>query len=231
MSPNYFFRRLGEVLDTLITDHGYTYTGVFDVGRGGISAIRNLPRTGPGFSGWYGRSLMGDALQAVPAVALTRGDNVLAFVGDGASALVPDIVPTLVQEVCVNGHRLAGNLSVFQLIDGGHSVIRTYREGRRAGEADRQTQVLHLLDDEWERTLGELTVTHRHLTDVDPGELMDRLRRRSTVDIYSVPLAHNNEGDGLSLLSSLGWQRDRLPELTFELARRPAPAAREGGLR
>ncbi|OEJ28003.1 hypothetical protein AR457_29580 [Streptomyces agglomeratus] len=231
MSPNYFFRRLGAVLDTLITDHGYTYTGVFDVGRGGLSAIRNLPRTGPGFSGWYGRSLMGDALQAVPALALSRGDNVLAFVGDGALALVPGIVPTLVQEVCVNGHRLAGNVSVFQLIDGGHSVIRTYREGRRAGEAERQTQVLHLMDDEWERKLGGLTVTHRRLTDVDPVELTDRLLRRSAVDVYSVPLAHNNEGDGLSLLSSLGWQRDTLPELTFAMARRPGPSAHEGELR
>ena len=67
MSPNYFFRRLGAVLDQLITTHGYTYTGVYDVGRGGLSAVRNLPRTGPGFSGWYGRALMGDALQAIPA--------------------------------------------------------------------------------------------------------------------------------------------------------------------
>ncbi|MGH3310341.1 MAG: hypothetical protein ACRDP3_07115 [Streptomyces sp.] len=226
MSPNYFFDRLGTVLETLITDHGYTYTGIFDVGRGGLSAIRNLPRTGPGFSGWYGRALMGDALQAVPAVALTRDGNVLAFVGDGAAALVPDIVPTLVQEVSVNGHRIAGNLSVFRLIDGGHSVIRTYREGRQAGGAGRQTQVLHLLDEDWERTFGELTVSHRLLTDVDPGELVDRLRRPSTVDLYSVPMAHNNEGDGLSLLSSLGWQRDRLPELTFDMARRPTAPAR-----
>ncbi len=226
MSPNYFYRRLGAVLDTLVTDRGYTYTGVFDVGRGGLSAIRNLPRTGPGFSGWYGRALMGDALQAVPAVALTRDDNVLAFIGDGAAALVPDILPSLVQELTVNGHRLAGNLSVFRLIDGGHSVIRTYREGRQAAGASRQTQVLHLLDAEWERVYGELTVSHRHLTDVDAADLVDRLRKPSTIDLYSVPMAHNNEGDGLSLLSSLGWQRDRLPELAFDMARRTGAPAR-----
>ncbi|WP_158711041.1 hypothetical protein [Streptomyces albus] len=221
MSPNYFFGRLGAVLDTLVTTRGYTYTGIFDVGRGGLSAIRNLPRTGPGFSGWYGRALMGDALQSVPAVALTRDGNVLAFVGDGAAALVPDILPTLVQEVTVNGHRITGNLSVFRLIDGGHSVIRTYREGLRAGEASRQTQVLHLLDGEWERAYGELTVSHRHLVDVDAGELADRLCRPSTVDLYSVPMAHNNEGDGLSRLSSAGWQRDRLPEPPFGTVRWP----------
>ncbi|MFD0431001.1 hypothetical protein ACFQ60_38030 [Streptomyces zhihengii] len=38
-----------------------------------------------------------------------------------------------------------------------------------------------------------------------------------------MPLEHNNEGDGLSLLSSLGWQRDRLPDLAFGMARRPGP--------
>ncbi|GAA3039289.1 hypothetical protein GCM10020000_17030 [Streptomyces olivoverticillatus] len=130
MSANYFFRRLHDVLDDLIRTTGYTYTGVFDVGRGGLSAIRNLPRTGPGFSGWYGRALMGDALQAVPAVALTRDDNVLAFIGDGATALVPDILPTLIQQAALYERGLRRNLTVFRLIDGGHSVIRTYREGR-----------------------------------------------------------------------------------------------------
>jgi 3-acetyloctanal synthase len=231
MSPNYFFRRLGAVLEELITARGYTYTGVYDVGRGGLSAIRNLPRTGPGFSGWYGRALMGDALQAVPAIALSRHGNVLAFIGDGASALVPDIVPTLVQQVCVNGLRLPGNLSIFRLIDGGHSVIRSYREGRSAAAAGRQTQVLHLLDDEGEWSFGPLTVAHRHLHDVDPPALRDQLRHSGTVNLYSVLLAHNNEGDGLSLLSSLGWQRDTLPELAFAIARQPRTATRAGGVR
>ncbi|MFD3998778.1 hypothetical protein [Streptomyces sp. NPDC058548] len=232
MSPNYFYQRLGSVLEDLITRSGYTYTGVFDVGRGGLSAVRNLPRTGPGFSGWYGRALMGDALQAVPAIALTRDDNVLAFVGDGAAGLVPDILPTLIQQICLNGRRLGGNLSVFRLVDGGHSVIRTHQERRRPTDSGRQTRLLHLLEDESERTYGELTVTHRHLHDVDPDALGAQLLQRHAVNIYSVLLSHNNEGDGLSLLSSLGWQRDNLTELTVSMARTPkaqspvAPAPR-----
>ncbi|MEI7029416.1 hypothetical protein [Streptomyces pratensis] len=219
MSPNYFFHRLGDLLTELITDHGYTYTGLYDVGRGGVSAVRNLPRTGPGFSGWYGRALMGDALQAVPAVALTRDDNVLAFVGDGANALVPDIVPTLVQQAVQYGRRPAGNVSVFRLIDGGHSVIRTYRETRTAVAADRQTQVLHLRQPEWTCDYGPLTVSHHHLTDVPREALRDRLLRRGAVDLYSVELAHNNEGDGMSPAGALSWQRDELAELTFTAAR------------
>ncbi|QMU75161.1 hypothetical protein GXW83_04685 [Streptacidiphilus sp. PB12-B1b] len=223
MSVNYFFHRLGELLDDLIVRQGYRYTGLFDVGRGGISAVRNLPRTGPGFSGWYGRALMGDALQAVPAVALTREENVLAFVGDGAASLVPDILPTLVQESVQYGRRPAGNLSIFRLVDGGHSIIRTYRETQSGATADRQTQVLHLLDPEWQRSHGPLTLTHRHLDDVQPEPLRDQLLQPGAVNLYSVLLAHNNEGDGMSPAAAFGWQRDTLPEAAFTIARRTRP--------
>ncbi|MEU6809344.1 hypothetical protein ABZ920_10105 [Streptomyces sp. NPDC046831] len=230
MSANYFFHRLGHVLEQLITEKGYTYTGVFDVGRGGFSAVRNLPRTGPGFSGWYGRALMGDALQAVPAVALTRDDNVLAFIGDGASALVPDIVPTLVQQVCLYGQRLRRNVTVFRLVDGGHSVIRSYHEGRTGSELHRQNQVLHLLDPEWTKNFGHLTLQHRHVEDVAADQLRDWLTQPATVNVCSVLLSHNNEGDGLSLLSSMGWQRDELSALTLPTrrsARSVTPSGRD----
>lgn len=219
MSANYFFAHVGQILERLITTEGYTYTGVYDVGRGGLSAVRNLPRTGQGFSGWYGRALMGDALQAIPAIALTRDDNVLAFVGDGASALVPDIVPTLVQQACLYGQRLRRNLTVFRLIDGGHSVIRTYHEGRTDAEMSRQTQVLHMLEPEWTRSFGGLTVHHRHVTDVTQADLPGWLRQQATVNVCSVPLSHNNEGDGLSRLSEHGWQRDELSDLTLAMIR------------
>ncbi|MBT2417049.1 hypothetical protein J7F01_28865 [Streptomyces sp. ISL-22] len=226
MSANYFFHRLGGVLEELITTRGHTYTGVFDAGRGGMSAMRNLPRTGPGFSGWYGRALMGDALQAVPAVALTRDDNVLAFVGDGASALVPDIVPTLVQQVCGYGQRLRRNLTAFRLIDGGLSMIRSYDEGRAGNGLHRQNQVLTLLDPEWTRDFGRVTVRHRHVRDVSPDRLRDWLTRPATVNVCSVPLSHNNEGDGLSPLSCLGWQRDELSPLALPSPRSAAPTDR-----
>ncbi|MFI7502179.1 hypothetical protein ACIBVL_27585 [Streptomyces sp. NPDC049687] len=228
MSANYFFHQVGGVLEQLISQEDYTYTGVFDVGRGGLSAIRNLPRTGPGFSGWYGRALMGDALQSVPAVALTRDDNVLAFVGDGASALVPDIVPTLVQQVCLYGQPLRRNLTVFRLIDGGHSVIRSYHEGRAGSGLSRQNQVVHLLEPEWTRNFGGLTVQHRHVEDVSAPDLRDLLTRPATVTVCSVLLSHNNEGDGLSLLSSMGWQRDELSALAVP-SRRSARSTTESG--
>jgi thiamine pyrophosphate-dependent acetolactate synthase large subunit-like protein len=222
MSVNYFFRRLAAVLDRLITTRGYTYTGVFDVGRGGLSAVRNLPRTGPGFSGWYGRAIMGDALQAVPALAVTRPGNLLVFVGDGAAALGPDIMPTLIQQVCTGDARVTGNVSIFRLIDGGHSLIRTYREARQGTTAGYQAELLTLVDEDWHRAYGPIEVRHRRLADVDTVALSHELQDAATVNLYSVLLAHNNEGDGLSLLASLGWQRDQLSELALATAGRPA---------
>src|SRR6185436_586292 len=88
MSPNYFFRELGALFDRMIVEDGYTYTGVYDVGRCAVSAVRSVPRTQPGFSGWYGRALMGDAPAAIPTLAITEPGHVVAFVGDGARSII-----------------------------------------------------------------------------------------------------------------------------------------------
>jgi hypothetical protein len=124
-------------------------------------------------------------------------------------------VPTLVQQVCLGGARLSGNVSIFRLIDGGHSLIRTYREARQAATAGYQTTLLGFVDEDWRRSFGPVEVVHRRLTEVVPAALSAQLQSAATVNLYSVLLAHNNEGDGLSLLASLGWQRDELPELAF----------------
>jgi len=46
--PNYFWP-FEPARRELIVSEDYSYTGVYDVGREIISAIRNLSRTGPGF--------------------------------------------------------------------------------------------------------------------------------------------------------------------------------------
>lgn len=205
MTSNYFFHRLDAVVRGLIEEADYRYTGVYDVGRGGAAAVRNVARTGPGLSGWYGRALMGDALQAIPTIAVTRPGNVLAFIGDGAAALVPDILPVLLQQIHADGHRLRGNLSIFTLLNGGHSMIRTYRETRHREPGGGQTTVVNLLDDDWSRTIGPVRVSHRTLEDVDADRLRAELTLPGVVNLYSVLLGHNNEGDGLSLLAARSW--------------------------
>ncbi|MDX2679224.1 hypothetical protein [Streptomyces soliscabiei] len=216
MTPNYFFQRLHELLDTLIRQTGYTYTGVYDVGRAGLSAVCNLPRTGPGFSGWFGRALMGDALQALPGILADPRENVLVFTGDGAAALVPDILPTIIRQTGFDGAPLRGNLSIFRFVNGSHSVIRTYRETLRPSAVSAQTGVPSLREDDWAGSFGTVFVRHRTLNAWDYG-LAEELRSPRTVNLYSVPMAHNNEGDGLSLLSATGWQRDELSSRTRAL--------------
>ena len=207
MSPNYFFGRLNELLEDLIGDMGYTYTGVFDAGRGALSAIRNLARTGPGFSGIYGRSLMGDALMAIPAIALSADRNVLAFVGDGAAALVPDIVPAFIQQVYLENAHFNRNVSIFRLCNGGHSLIRTYRETRRSLPADMQTTLINRIPEDSSESFGSaLTVHHRRLWMFDSVALRQQLLQPKTLNLYSVLMDHNNDGDGLGAHSANSWQ-------------------------
>jgi thiamine pyrophosphate-dependent acetolactate synthase large subunit-like protein len=229
MTPNYFFRNLNAVLERLIREDGYRYVGVYDVGRAGLSAVCDLPRTDRGFSGWFGRALMGDALQSLPGVISERDENVLAFIGDGAGALVPDIIPSLIQQCVVDRQALRRNLTVFRFVNGGHSVIRTYRESRHSETSGSQTGVLTLTEGDWEKRFGGLTVAHHRVTDFDAASLTEQLRRPATINIYTVLMGHNNEGDGLSLVSAYGWQRDELSSRSLAFA--GAPITRRGAAR
>lgn len=206
MTHEYFFTRLNEVLTSLITDQDYDYTGFYDVGRGGISAVRNLPRTRPGFSGWYGRALMGDALLAIPSVALSHPGNILGFIGDGAAALVPSIIPTLAQQLRYESGHMQGNVSIFFLLNGGYSIIRSYRELQQSATADAQMSLLSPVAEAWSHTWGEMTITHERITTVDTDHLVKRLLEPATVNLFSVYLAHDNEGDDIMPLSRKNWR-------------------------
>lgn len=206
MSHEFFFGQLNDVLIDLIEDHGYDYTGFYDVGRGGISAVRNLVRTGPGFSGWYGRALMGDALLAIPAVALSAPGNILGFIGDGAANLVPSILPSLAQQLRYESGCLDGNVSIFFLLNGGFSIIRSYRELQHAATADAQMSLLSPVAGPWQRSWGDVAVTHERMTTVDQDHLAKRLLEPATVNLFSVYLAHDNEGDDIMPLSRKNWR-------------------------
>jgi hypothetical protein len=191
----------------LIEKEGYRYTGIYDVGRCAISAIRNVVRTGLGVSGFYGRALMGDGLMSVPAIAQSVQGNVLAFIGDGAWALVPDIVPFIIQQAYLEGFPIHGNLSLFRLCNGGHSLIRTYREVRRGLPADKQTTVLNRIPPDFSEAFGEsLTVHYRRITEFDASALREQLQAPHTLNVYSVILEHNNDGDSLGGHSASSWQ-------------------------
>jgi 3-acetyloctanal synthase len=210
MTTNYFFRRLRGVLDELIRRESYRYVGVYDAGRAGLSAVNGLPRTGLGVSGWFGRALMGDGLMALPGILTRRDANVISFTGDAAVAMTPDIVPSLVQQIVADHSSFERNLSVFRFVNGSHSVIRTYREGVQPTAVSGQTGVLSFTPEDYQRQFGSLKVRHRRVIRFDDIPFAEQLTEREAINLYSVITGHNNEGEGLSRLAALGWQRDEL---------------------
>lgn len=218
MTTNHFFKRLRTVLDDLIRKEDYRYVGVYDIGRVGLSAVNSLPRTGPCVSGWYGRGLMGDGVMSLPGIATRRDRNIISFTGDGTVAMVPDVIPTLVQQIAVDGSPFEHNLSIFRFVNGSHSVIRTYRESLNPSDVNGQTGVLTFTPEDYDREYGSLTVRHRRVISFDDVPFGEQLREPGVINLYSVLVGHNNEGDGLSRFSSLGWQRDELSPKALAMA-------------
>jgi thiamine pyrophosphate-dependent acetolactate synthase large subunit-like protein len=207
MTPNYFFQCLGALVTAQIEQQDYRYLGVYDVGRGGISAVRNVPRTGPGFSGWYGRALMGDALTALPYLAATSRQNVLAFVGDGARALVPSIEHRLPGCLASNPHGSQLNVTLFYLNNGVLSLIQTYLDKRYSLNGKEQVTLLPVPRDGRTTTEDGITVERQTLATFDAGVIRRALTARGRITIFEVALTHNSDGDGLSLLSESAWSR------------------------
>nr|ABK64041.1 conserved hypothetical protein pigD [Janthinobacterium lividum] len=210
MSPNYFFARLNQLVEKLIVERAYDYTGLYDVGRCGMSAIRNVARTRRGFSGWYGRALMGDALQATLSVAYTSGTNVVAFIGDGAKGLVPEILPSFIENALNYPDRMRKNFTVFYFMNGGHSVINTYQERILFNRTSRQMRLVNLMSADWEEDICGLQVCARTLDSFDADMLAEALQKPGRINLFSVVVGHNNEGDGISLATATGWQRDEM---------------------
>lgn len=215
MTPNYFFQRLGQLVTELIRDEGYRYTGVYDVGRCSLSALRNIPRTDPGFSGWYGRALMGDGLMALPYLAVRNQRNVLAFIGDGARALVPDIEQRLAMCAASSPHAAGRNISLFYLNNGVLSMIQTYLDKRYALNGNRQVNVpqpgaragLH-------EVAAQHYVSYHSIKSFCPETLRTALMARGQINFFDVMLSHNSDGDGLSLVSEETWSRQPVEQWT-----------------
>jgi thiamine pyrophosphate-dependent acetolactate synthase large subunit-like protein len=190
-----FVAQLAELVGDLIVDDGYRYTGVFDVGHGGMSAARRLPRTQPGFSGWYGRALMGDALQAVPALTLSQADNLIAVVGDGAEALVPNILPILAEQAARYPAAFAKNVSVFVLRNRVLGLIEGYQRGMLGQRPGRQIPVPCLPQPELAFEVGNVVFARQPLARFDAELLSARLTRRNAVNVFDVRVIENHDED------------------------------------
>ncbi|MDW6004018.1 biosynthesis protein PigD [Vibrio mangrovi] len=216
MSPNYFFSQLNGVIEDLIETQSYDYTGVYDVGRCGISAVRNVARTRRGFSGWYGRALMGDALLATNYLAHTSPTHVIAFIGDGAKGIVPDMLPAFIDNILTHPDLLHKSITVFYFCNGGLSVINTYQERILFNRTSRQMRLMNLDQPGFEQTINEFQIKSQTLTHFDETVIRDALTSPKRLNLFSVVLGHNNEGDGISLATAKGWQRDPCDKETLQ---------------
>jgi thiamine pyrophosphate-dependent acetolactate synthase large subunit-like protein len=207
MYPNYFFRLLAELVGSLIVEHDYRYEGMFDVGHAGTLAVRWLPRTGPCYSGWYGRGLMGDALMSAAALVTTGRHNVLAIVGDGAKQMVPDVLPSILENLKANGEAIDKNVSIFFIVNNALSIINSYQERMMIQQGGRQMIVVNeeaFVEPDIQTTYGGVELVRRRLTDFDRGLLGNALLRPNRINLFSVPLSVNN--DGISQMDSDSWQ-------------------------
>ncbi|MCY4046047.1 MAG: hypothetical protein OXE99_13345, partial [Cellvibrionales bacterium] len=208
MSPNYFFHQFGQLLDRLIVNDGYRYTGIYDVGRCGISAIRNLPCTDRGFSGWYGRALMGDAMLASNFVTHTSPHNILAFIGDGARGIVPDILPSFVDNLLTLAAPLNKNITIMTFCNGGLSVINTYQERILFNRTSKQMRLVNIAEKEFEETISGFKVCVKNITSFNNDFFQQAITEKNRLNLFSISVGHNNEGDGITLATAKGWQRD-----------------------
>jgi thiamine pyrophosphate-dependent acetolactate synthase large subunit-like protein len=212
MTPNYFFHQLGALVERMIEQDGYDYTGVYDVGRSSVSATRAVPRTRRGFSGWYGRALMGDAPAALPSLAVLEPGHVVAFVGDGGRSIIADPVPHIVENARAYPERFAHkNVTLLFFSNGTFSGIRTYRERVSSRWGGRQMGCVDFVPADEDRELGALRLVRRTLTTFDPAFLRDALQAKRRLNVFTVILGHNADDDGFSFVTT-GWRRRPLPE-------------------
>ncbi len=207
MTPNFFHERLRSVVEKLITEQGYRYVGLFDVGHNGTLAVGRLPRTGPCYSGWYGRGLMGDSLQAAGALVSCPGDSVLAVSGDGAKQITPDILPGIVENLSRLGRPNGKNVTIFYLVNNAFSIINSYVQRLMFKDGGRQMTVINpepFAEADAEMEVCGTLIRRRRLLRLDEAALAADLTALNRVNIFTVPLINND--DGISVMDVGNWQ-------------------------
>jgi len=214
MTPNYFYFQLNQILERKIQTEEYQYIGMYDVGHCGTLGTRNLSRTTPSYSGWYGRALMGDVLQATGMLAFTAHTNVLAFIGDGAKNITPDILPSLLENIQNSGNSINHNVTIFFFYNSALSIINSYQERIMFKPGGRQMEVCNHPDfsdmSEWSRSVNGVEINKIVLPEFDEQRISAILDKKPSVNFVHVPLTNNN--DGISIMDVELWQYGEMPE-------------------
>ena len=208
MSPNYFFHSLNEVVEDLALNDAYEYIGLYDVGHSGTYATRNVSRTGPSYSGWYGRGLMGDALQATGFLSFSTDKNIISFVGDGARNITSDIIPGILENLAHAKAKPTGNTTIFFFMNNALSIINSYQERIMFKPGGRQMKVVNrnsLLDDQqWSKEIEGVQLNQLVMHQFDHAKMRSLLSQKATINFVFVPTVNSN--DGISIVDQGNWQ-------------------------
>jgi 3-acetyloctanal synthase len=171
-----------------------------------VSALRSVARTTRGFSGWYGRALMGDAPASLAVLAARAPGNVVAFIGDGARAMIADPVPALLDNATAHPERFDKNVTVFCFSNGTYSGIRTYRERLASRWGGRQMRALDMLPPDGDARVGRLEVVRRRILAFDREFLRDALLARGRLNLFTVFVGHATDDEAFTLVTT-SWER------------------------
>ncbi len=150
---------------------------------------------------------MGDALMSVPALYGRSNNNIVAFIGDGARNLVPNILPSLIEQI-ENGWVFSNhNLTVFYMINGTLSVINSYKQRFKNLLGGRQMEIVTANLPEFDHKIRNIEVVNKNIFEFDEQYMKQALFDKHRINFFNVMISHNDEGDGMSLITEKSWQR------------------------
>lgn len=199
VTPNFFFKVFSDVLHEKIKGENYRYRAIHDAGRCGFSSIRNIPRTSSSFSSIYGRGNMGDGVLALPYLAFNDDQDVIAFTGDGAKSLIPDITPFMMKNIA-NNQTIEHHAVLIVFVNASLSMIRTYQERGTFSDPGLQMAVPFPLPPSGHFNYRGCDFFTEVLCDADPNQFRHILSRKKAFTTLYVLTGHNNRSDAFQHL-------------------------------
>jgi hypothetical protein len=77
-------------------------------------------------------------------------------------------------------------------------------------------RLVNIQQPDWEETICGIKVVSKNIHQFNREELAQALTEPRRLNLFSVHVSHNNEGDGITLATATGWQRDPALASDFE---------------
>ncbi len=121
--------------------------------------------------------------------------------------MVPDPVPSIFENIAENPGHANNTVTYFHCVNGALSVIQSYQQRMALRRGGRQMQLYTPMPQEGTWQVGDRTLHRQTFDTFDRDAIREALMARNRINVISMLMTHNNEGDGLGLASVAGWQR------------------------